>query len=245
MQYTNQFDVFLLSERALLMRALGEVEMYRSITQHLKATQRLAGAKQAGAWGREAWESFVQESRAPERRRVIKAAQRRKQELGWLAAPGKPGPAAARNDGTNWLPLPPRDPEVAAAAALAAKEAARQQREERELQRQMALEQGHEAGEGEVSDDEDDGTWDDHLAEGDAVSEGEEDVQSRAAELWRQQQLDSLDDGDEREPVGSEQLEDDGDGEQESGRVTLPMERDAVLEVEDEFEMRVHSRRQA
>lgn len=111
-QLTHQFNTEALRERALLLRALGERDMSASVEAHLRAVTRVIAAKRAGINTQKAWDMLISESRRPGRQQLAQASFARKQELGWLSAPGVPGPKGARRPradgqgGVPYVPLP-------------------------------------------------------------------------------------------------------------------------------------------
>ncbi len=136
---SHAFQTEVLRERVLLLRALGERELALALEAHLQTVRRVLKAKRLlGYSTHEAWTMYLEESRAEPRRQLARAALERKKQLGWMRAPGVPGPYAARRPseanpyGVAWVPLPgpaplPRDgaegepeqPEAAEGAAAA------------------------------------------------------------------------------------------------------------------------------
>lgn len=153
---THFFDVDLLAERAALYRALGEDDLARSEEAHCKAAMAHKQAKKAGASTQEAWMLYERICRRPAHREAARRAYQRKVELGWLAAPGVPGPNAHRAGGPPFRPLKRTqaaeararaEAEAAAkaaaeaeAAAAEAAEAARQQQAEAEAESAAVVE---------------------------------------------------------------------------------------------------------
>ncbi|KAF5837116.1 hypothetical protein DUNSADRAFT_4839 [Dunaliella salina] len=121
---THAFDVELLAERAALYRALGEDDLARAEEAHCRAAMAHKQAKKAGASTQEAWMLYERICRRPAHREAARRAYQRKVELGWLAAPGVPGPNAARAGGPPFRPL--KRTQVAEARARAEAEEAAQ-----------------------------------------------------------------------------------------------------------------------
>ncbi|GFR48934.1 hypothetical protein Agub_g10940, partial [Astrephomene gubernaculifera] len=103
------FNVPVIMERSLVLRALGERELAANLSRHVGAVRDLGRMKQQGYWGSEAWRAFIEATRSSEQREVVAAAKARKRELGWEPEQrgGKPQPKGEVGEGRR-----PTAPEV-------------------------------------------------------------------------------------------------------------------------------------
>ncbi len=110
MQFTHAFYMDLIRERAMLYTALGQRQLAAATKAHLRDVVRTINAKRRGVQTTDAYLAYIASTRTVERQALARAARQKKVELGWVtvAAPGVPGPRAARRGarGVPWVPLP-------------------------------------------------------------------------------------------------------------------------------------------
>ncbi|GLC33699.1 hypothetical protein PLESTB_000105400 [Pleodorina starrii] len=132
---SGPFNAAVMTERAQVLRALGEREMAANLSRHVAAVKELNRMKQQGYWGSEAWRAYIESTRSAEQQSLVVAARARKLQLGWAPATrgAKPVPTGAAGDGRRpaapeaqqWMQLEQLRSRRAEARRLEAQRAAR------------------------------------------------------------------------------------------------------------------------